>query len=185
MAGSSEFISIDAEAHALLQRHCANTGQSMRGWVEQLISERVGDPWRLVVVESPLAGDRELNLLYLDVCLRDCLLRGDAPFASHGLYVGPLRDEDAAERSRGMNAGFAWRRCAAATVVYVDLGISGGMKAGVEHAHKVGCEVEIRSLFTQGFAWKWVDTTSIAKVHPSRSAADVRSRCMEILGCAP
>ena len=38
---------------------------------------------RLVVVESPYAGDVEANLAYLRRAMRDCLLRGEAPFASH------------------------------------------------------------------------------------------------------
>jgi hypothetical protein len=49
----------------------------------------------LVVVESPYAGNIERNLRYLRACMADCLRRGEAPFASHGLYTQPgvLRDE--------------------------------------------------------------------------------------------
>jgi hypothetical protein len=103
---------------------------------------------RRVVVESPYAGDRERNLRYLRACLRDCLLRGEAPFASHGLYTmeGVLRDEVPGERKHGIEAGFAWRSAADATVVYEDLGYSSGMSLGVEHAEKIGQSVEIRRL---------------------------------------
>lgn len=81
---------------------------------------------RLVIVESPYAGDIEENLRYLRAAMRDCLLRGEAPFASHGLYTQPgvLRDEIPEEREHGITAGFAWRRVSCATVVYTDLGIS-------------------------------------------------------------
>ena len=34
---------------------------------------------RLVVVESPFAGDVEKNIEYARMCLRDCFLRGAAP----------------------------------------------------------------------------------------------------------
>ena len=103
---------------------------------------------RLVIVESPYAGDTERNLQYLREALRDCLLRGEAPFASHALYTQPgvLRDGVPGDRRLGIEAGFAWRRWADATVVYTDLGISEGMAQGVDHANKIGHRVEYRSL---------------------------------------
>ena len=38
---------------------------------------------KLVIVESPFAGDTERNIRYARACLADCLRRGEAPFASH------------------------------------------------------------------------------------------------------
>ena len=48
-----------------------------------------------VIVESPYAGDIEKNMRYLRACIRDCLLRGETPYASHALYTqdGVLRDD--------------------------------------------------------------------------------------------
>jgi len=68
----------------------------------------------LVILETPYAGDVAGNLAYLRACMRDCLQRGEAPFASHALYTqaGVLRDDVAAEREQGIHAGFAWRRVA-------------------------------------------------------------------------
>jgi hypothetical protein len=102
----------------------------------------------IVVVESPYAGDVERNVRYARACLRDCLLRGEAPFASHLLYTqdGVLRDDVPEERALGMEAGFAFRRVASRVVVYVDLGISRGMEAGVAGAYAEGVEVECRTL---------------------------------------
>jgi len=90
---------------------------------------------RRVIVETPYAGDIERNLKFLRACMRDCLLRGEAPFASHGLYTQPgvLRDEIPEERRLGMEAGFVWRPVADATVVYTNLGISRGMQAGIDN----------------------------------------------------
>ena len=53
---------------------------------------------RLVIVESPYAGDIEANVAYARACLGDCLSRGEAPFACHLLYTQPgvLRDESLA-----------------------------------------------------------------------------------------
>ncbi len=101
-----------------------------------------------VIVETPYAGDIETNLRYLRACMRDCLLRGEAPFASHAIYTqdGVLRDEDPAEREHGIQAGFAWRQAAELTVVYADLGISRGMQYGIDHATATQSPVEFRSL---------------------------------------
>jgi len=101
-----------------------------------------------VIIESPYAGDVEGNLTYLRACMRDCLRRGEAPFASHGLYTQPgvLDDNDADERRKGIVAGFIWAGVANKTIVYTDRGISSGMKLGIEHAHNWERPVEYREL---------------------------------------
>jgi hypothetical protein len=102
----------------------------------------------IVIVESPYVGDTERNLRYLRIVLRDCLLRGEAPFASHGLYTqdGVLDDAIPVEREHGIRAGFAFRHAAALTVVYTDLGISAGMRLGIEDALRHGVPVEYRTI---------------------------------------
>lgn len=101
-----------------------------------------------VIIESPYAGDTDTNLAYLRACMHDSLMRGEAPFASHGLYTQPgvLRDDVPAERARGIEAGFAWRSVAELTVVYTDLGITPGMAAGIEHAERDGRDIEYRRI---------------------------------------
>lgn len=111
-----------------------------------------------VIIESPYAGqgataeertaNTERNLRYLRACMRDSLLRGEAPFASHGLYTQPgvLDDLVPDEREHGIRAGFVWRHAAHLTVFYVDLGWSGGMRHGLEDAAAIGCETEERRL---------------------------------------
>ncbi|MBK3780445.1 hypothetical protein G3A43_09420 [Paraburkholderia aspalathi] len=103
---------------------------------------------KLVLIESPFAGDEAANLTYLRAAMRDCLLRGEAPFASHALYTqaGVLDDKVPEERKLGIEAGLLWGACAEKTVVYQDLGISSGMKYGIERARKDGREVEFRSI---------------------------------------
>lgn len=103
-----------------------------------------------VILESPYAGDVERNLAYLRACLRDSLRRGEAPFASHGLYPGALDDNVRAERELGIHAGFAWRKRTVKTVVYTDLGISPGMAYGIEHARSCGHVIEYRELGING-----------------------------------
>ena len=105
-----------------------------------------------VVVESPFAGktpkERADNVAYARRALRDCLLRGEAPFASHLLYTqaSVLDDDVPGERDRGIRAGFAFRAACDKTVVYKDHGISDGMEWGIRHAEELGHPIEYRSL---------------------------------------
>ena len=108
-------------------------------------------PMRRVVVETPYAGDVERNVHYARLCMHDCLLRGEAPFASHLLYTqeSVLDDDIPEERKLGISAGFAWGAVAEMTVVYTDYGISGGMKEGIKRAEADGRPVEYRQLFVK------------------------------------
>lgn len=103
---------------------------------------------RLVLIESPYAGDIEANIAYARAAMWDCLERGEAPYASHLLYtqVGVLDDSDPAQRKRGIEAGLLWGRFAQATVVYGDRGISAGMQHGIDRAIAEGRPVEYRSI---------------------------------------
>lgn len=104
---------------------------------------------RLVILESPYAGDIEVNIEYARKCVRDSLSRGEAPIASHLLYTQPgiLRDEITEERNWGIEAGLAWKRVAEASVVYVDRGITKGMQYGIDAAIAHGLPVEYRTLY--------------------------------------
>lgn len=103
---------------------------------------------RLVILESPYAGDVERNLSYVRAAMADCLARGDAPYASHALYTQPgvLDDNIPEQRALGIEAGLQWGAKAEATVVYADLGISSGMQKGIGRAHAAGRPVEVRFL---------------------------------------
>lgn len=59
-----------------------------------------------VVIESPLKGERELNKLYARVCALDCLVRGEAPYASHLFFDHEdlLDDEILQQRELGIAA---------------------------------------------------------------------------------
>lgn len=101
-----------------------------------------------VIVESPYAGDIERNTARARAAMRDCLMRGEAPYASHLLYTqeGVLRDEVPEERQHGIEAGFAWHQVADLVAVYTDHGISNGMKYGIANAEKLGIPVEYRQV---------------------------------------
>ena len=89
------------------------------------------------------------NVAYGRACLRDSLMRGEAPMASHLLYTqaGVLDDSNPAERRFGIHAGHAWLRRADAVVVYMDHDISPGMQEGIDSANLMfNIPVEYRSI---------------------------------------
>lgn len=105
-------------------------------------------PMRLVVIESPYAGDVDTHVRYARAAMADCLRRGESPLASHIVYTQPgiLDDSKPEERSLGIRAGFEWAERAHARVVYTDCGISRGMQEGIAHAVQIGQPIEYRSL---------------------------------------
>ena len=123
---------------------------------ESLLDTPETTEFRRVILESPFRApegpDRARiearHVAYARAAMRDCLFRGEAPMASHLLYTqdGVLDDEDDLERRIGIHAGLAFGAAASATVVYADLGVSTGMKLGVERANQEGRIVEWRSL---------------------------------------
>lgn len=100
----------------------------------------------LCVVESPFAGDVAGNLAYLERCLRDCIDRGESPYASHKMLTTCLDDEKPEERKLGIEAGLAWRRRADLRVFYTDRGWSRGMLAAREMYDRDGLVYQVRSL---------------------------------------
>lgn len=101
---------------------------------------------KLVVVESPFAGNVTENIRYARDCMRDCLMRDEAPFASHLLYPQFLDDNVPAERRLGIACGEAWREHAGKIVFYTDLGWSRGMKAAWDYVCDNRLSFEFRSL---------------------------------------
>lgn len=113
---------------------------------------------RRVILESPWAGEggplEHLTLAqrvgihrrYAHAALRDCLGRGEAPFASHLLYTDAYPEEGGQDRVLCMAAGFEWGRVAEACVVYDDLGITVGMVHGIANARSAGADVLHRQL---------------------------------------
>lgn len=93
---------------------------------------------RLVIIESPFAGDVVTHKKYLQRCIRDCIKRGESPYASHQMLTEALDDLNPEERKLGIEAGFAWRKMADATVVYLDYGQSRGMTLGIAAASALG-----------------------------------------------
>lgn len=104
-----------------------------------------------VAIESPFAGDVERNKRYAHFCARDCLRRGENPYASHLFFTQFLDDVDPKQREVGIQAGLEWAALAQKRVVYTDLGVSGGMLLGIEHAKELGQEIEYRQFTSDLF----------------------------------
>lgn len=109
-------------------------------------------PRSLVIVETPYASPSEsgraLNQLYARAALRDSLLRGESPMASHMLYAQTfvLDDTDPDEHDLAVAAGQSWFPFVQTVVVYIDRGISEGMREGISRARELGVAVEERSI---------------------------------------
>ena len=102
----------------------------------------------IVIIESPFSGNEEENKAYVRDAMLDCLMRGEAPYASHALYTQPgvLDDSVAKQRDLGIQAGFAFREVANLTVVYTDLGITPGMQLGIANSFEKKVPVVYRQL---------------------------------------
>lgn len=101
---------------------------------------------KLVVIESPYSGDVEANVAYARKCLLNSIERGECPIASHLLHTQVLDDDDYSQRTRGIAMGHAWTTKCDKVVVYTDLGVSEGMKRGIDAALHFGKPIEYRSL---------------------------------------
>ncbi len=102
----------------------------------------------IVILESPYAGKVRRNIRYARACIKDCLSRQEAAFASHLLYTqkGILNDKIPGERKLGLDAGWSFIEVANKSVVYTDLGISPGMENGIQIAKNLGKTIEYRTL---------------------------------------
>lgn len=103
-----------------------------------------------VIIESPFRGDtpedaaRKLD--YARECVADSIRRGENPYASHLFFPQVLSDALPNERALGIALGLEWAAVADFVAVYADLGISDGMRQGIEAHRAAGLSVTIRSI---------------------------------------
>jgi hypothetical protein len=105
---------------------------------------------RRVIVESPFAAPDDAgineNIEYARRAVRDSVLRGEAPIASHLLFTQPgiLQDGVPEERILGMKAGLAWAEACDLAVFYADRGWSSGMRQARQHYDELRIPYETR-----------------------------------------
>ncbi len=109
----------------------------------------------IVIIESPFRGadgDYEAAALYLDYCIRDCVIRlKETPYASHRMLPGALGDTKPEQRALGMKAGIEMsvaliNCCGAKAAFYTDIGFSEGMVDAMAHYLKIEIVSKGRSL---------------------------------------
>jgi hypothetical protein len=101
---------------------------------------------KLVILESPYAGEIEENLTYARRAALDCALRGEATQASHLYYTQFLDDTVPGQRELGIRLGLAWTRVADYSVFYTDRGWSTGMLRALDAAWFRRKQIFVRSL---------------------------------------
>lgn len=103
-----------------------------------------------IVIESPFASNtwhtEEDHRIYLQDCIRDCIRRGETPYASHQMLTAALNDADEEERRIGMEAGFDMAEQIGRIAVYMDHGVSHGMAQGISRHRARGLQIEYRWL---------------------------------------
>lgn len=106
--------------------------------------------FKIIQLESPFRGvnyeHTEFNKKYAEACVRECLYREESAMASHLLYTGATDDTIPEERAMGIEAGLKFLEVAEYSVVYIDLGISYGMKQGIKRAKLLGKNIVYRKL---------------------------------------
>lgn len=104
-----------------------------------------------VIIESPFAGNCNLNVAYARLAVRHSLSLGEAPIASHLLYTQYtiLDDNNNHERQWGIDAGLAWKHVAEKQIFYIDLGWSNGMNYAKEFCVSHNIEIEERRILSE------------------------------------
>lgn len=106
-----------------------------------------------VLIESPYAHKhpqgRRLHSAYLELCLYDSItVHHETPVATHKLYTLCLDDDRPGERELGMHRLNDLMVKTDYHVVYYDLGISSGMRWGIEYGLGRSKQILCRSLYS-------------------------------------
>lgn len=84
-----------------------------------------------VYIASPFRGatveETRQNILYARFCMLDAIFHGQSPYLSH-LLITQVFDESPTLRDIGLSCGDAAREACARVALYVDLGVTDGMK---------------------------------------------------------
>lgn len=99
-----------------------------------------------VYLASPYSGNVERNTAYLRDAIRHSVSLNESPYASHRMLTDALDDGNANEREIGQCAGLTYISLVNFIVVYIDLGISSGMKAEIDFANSKNKLVILRCL---------------------------------------
>jgi len=104
----------------------------------------------LVIIESPFSAKTARGLVrnhnFAKAALHHSITLHEIPFLSHLFYTQFLSDKLEEDRRLGMEAGWAlYERCDF-VAVYIDLGFSYGMVAGIERAARLARPIVYREI---------------------------------------
>ena len=103
-----------------------------------------------VFLETPTSGNRDPEIYerFAKACIRDSILRKEAPLSVFLLYKQPgiLFDENPDEKTLGRLAASEWNKICTRIIVYKDLGVTKEMQRTIDDAIKEDCIVEYRTL---------------------------------------
>lgn len=97
---------------------------------------------------SPYSGDTERNVKYALKAMHHCFAIGYSPYASHIFLAasGCLDDNDPKDRDFGFQAGYAFLAVCEKAFVFMDLGVSRGMRADLDAARRLAIPIDYVSI---------------------------------------
>jgi hypothetical protein len=103
-----------------------------------------------VLLETPTSGNRDPEIYerFAKACIRDSVLRKEAPLSVFLLYKqsGILYEENPGEKALGKLAASEWNKLCTKIIVYKDLGVTKEMQRTIDDAIKEDYIVEYRIL---------------------------------------
>lgn len=110
----------------------------------------VKQPRRCVVLVSPFMAEdyTKANMAkrYADRCTKDSVNKQEAPLVSHSFYYDVLNVKNPIERDIGLQSQLSWIKHAELVAVYVDLGITPGMRVAINNAILLSKRIEYRTI---------------------------------------
>ena len=104
---------------------------------------------RVYIISPFTGGEIELrrNIAYAQMCCEHSIKLGEAPFAGHLLYPQVLNDLKPSDRELGITLGWRFLQACDKAAVYIDRGVSKGMKRDITMAcYQPHVEVVFRAL---------------------------------------
>lgn len=121
-----------------------------------------------VIIETPYAGNIELNVEFTKACVRDSLINhNENPQCLHLIYPKIINDDEIGERNLGIDRSFAIHQKANRKVYYLDRGFTDGMKDGFLHSIASGIPVEFRCLSKDKKVQQFIRYANSLTVNPA------------------
>lgn len=105
---------------------------------------------RCVFICSPFSADNDADLFrnieYAQDASKDAIDRGESPYTPHLFLTQILKDGDQAQRDLSLELAKRWLRRCDGLAVYIDYGVSAGMKGEIAAATAAHIPIWYRGL---------------------------------------